>query len=415
MKHGLATKVARFRIARRLAFATIGLALAASATAQTTDVTFAVVAPLSGPWGRGGQLILSGAQMAVDDINQSGGIKALGGAKVRLVSADAGDSAEKAKSAVQRLVSQEPNLIGGTGAWLSSFTLAVTEVTEREKLPWLTLSYADPITARGFHYVFQTSATGSRMSQEVMPLLLGALQAANGTRPKSAALLADNTPASQSFAKPLSETLLKANGVELVDSETYTPPLSDATSIVRKMRSAEPDLAILMTSNVPDMKLVMEKMSEFKLIGKVASYGGGGHLGSPELGQNVRPAVLDGLYFSIPNWTVKGQEDLSRRYVARTKEPFMAHEAISGYGDMWILKEALEQTGVADRAKVGETMHRMNLVSGPAAVAYPGGVKFAENGLREQSRVLLVQWQHGVPVVVAPADLATAKPLPTKR
>ena len=89
----------------------------------------------------------------------------------------------------------------------------------------------------------------------------------------------------------------------------------------------------------------------------------------------------------------------------------MPHEAISGYGDMWILKEAIEQTGSADRAKVGETMHRMKLTSGPAAVAYPGGVQFAENGLRIGSRVLLVQWQHGTPVVVAPTELAVAKPL----
>ena len=34
----------------------------------------------------------------------------------------------------------QPDLVGGTGSWLSSFTLAVTEVTERAQLPWLTLS-----------------------------------------------------------------------------------------------------------------------------------------------------------------------------------------------------------------------------------------------------------------------------------
>jgi len=398
-----------------LACAVAALGIGPRVAAQAPDVKFAVVAPLSGPWGRGGQLIVDGAQMAVDEINKSGGIKALGGAKVVLVTADAGDSAEKAKAAVQRLLSQEPNLVGGTGAWLSSFTLAITEVTEREKLPWLTLSYADGITARGFKYVFQTSPTGSRFTTEVMPILLDALTAVNGARPKTVALLGDNTPASQSFAKPLAESVAKANNLEVVANEVYTPPLSDATSIVRKVRSANPDIAVLLTSNVPDMKLVMEKLSEFKMTGKVAMYGGGGHLGSPELGQNVRPDVLDGLFFSIANWTTKGMEDLAARFKARSPEPFMPHEAISGYGDMWILKEAIEQAGSADRVKVGETMHRMKLTTGPAAVAYPGGVQFAENGLRTTSRVLLVQWQHGTPVVVAPAELAVAKPLATKR
>ena len=391
--------------------ATVRPALAAA----PDDVKFAVVAPLSGPWGRAGQFIVDGARMAVDEINQSGGIKALGGAKVVLVTADAGDTADKAKSAVQRLLSQEPGLVGGTGAWLSSFTLAITEVTEREKLPWLTISYADSITSRGFRYVFQTAPTGSRFTQEVMPALLDILTQVNGTRPKTVALLGDNTAASQSFAKPIVDTVAKANGLEVVANEVYTPPLSDATSIVRKVRSANPDLAVLLTSNVPDMKLVLDKMAEFRMNGKVALYGGGGHLGSPELGQTVRPDALDGLFFSVANWTTKGMEGLAQRYVARTGEPYMPHEAIGGYGDMWVLKEAIEQAGSADRVKVGEALHRMNLTTGPAAVAYPGGVRFAENGLRTNARILLVQWQHGTPVVVSPPELAIAKPLGTRR
>jgi len=83
--------------------------------AQTT-VTFAMISPLSGPWAREGELQRSGAEMAVDDINAAGGIKALGGAKVRLVQYDAGDSAEKAKNAAQRMIAQEPDVCGGFGA-----------------------------------------------------------------------------------------------------------------------------------------------------------------------------------------------------------------------------------------------------------------------------------------------------------
>src|ERR1043165_2981642 len=106
-----------------LAVAAVGWS--APALAQGKDVKVAVIAPLSGPWARQGALMQMGAEMGIDEINEKGGIKALGGAKMKLVLADAGDSAEKAKNAAQRLVSQEPDLVGGTGAWLSSFTLAV--------------------------------------------------------------------------------------------------------------------------------------------------------------------------------------------------------------------------------------------------------------------------------------------------
>src|SRR5215475_13466067 len=97
---------------------------------QPKEVEVALIVPLSGPWARQGQLERMGAEMAIDDINKAGGIKSMGGAKMKLIVSDAGDSAEKAKNAAQRLVAQNPDVVGGIGAWLSSFTLAVTEVTE---------------------------------------------------------------------------------------------------------------------------------------------------------------------------------------------------------------------------------------------------------------------------------------------
>ena len=61
------------------------------AIAQTNEVRVAMIAPLSGPWARQGQLMRMGADMAIEEINEKGGIKALGGAKLTLVVADAGD------------------------------------------------------------------------------------------------------------------------------------------------------------------------------------------------------------------------------------------------------------------------------------------------------------------------------------
>ena len=133
------------------------------------EVKIALVVPLSGPWARQGILEQMGAEMAIEDVNKAGGIKALGGAKLKLVLYDTGDTAEKAKNAAQRLVAQEPDVVGGIGCWLSSFTLAATEVSERAELPWLTLSYSDLITSRGFKYVFQTSPTAEAQATALLP------------------------------------------------------------------------------------------------------------------------------------------------------------------------------------------------------------------------------------------------------
>ena len=222
------------------------------AQAQTKEVKIALIAPLSGPWARQGQLMRMGADMAIDEINQSGGIKALGGAKMVLVVADAGDSTEKAKNAAQRLLAQNPELVGGTGAWLSSFTLAVTEVTERAELPWLTLSYSDLITNRGFKYIFQTSPTADRQAAETVPAVLDLAQAAIGKRPKTVGILMDNTASPVSFAKPLREGGLEKLGLKLVVDQIFTPPLSDATPLIEE--------GILSSVQVPDLILFIEDL-----------------------------------------------------------------------------------------------------------------------------------------------------------
>src|SRR3954454_8292207 len=185
-------------IGRRTALG-LGLASGAAAVAprraraQAKEVKIAMLVPLSGPWARQGILEQMGARMAIDDINNAGGIKALGGARLRLIEYDTGDSAEKAKDAAQRMIAQEPDLVGGFGCWLSTFTLAATEVTERAELPWLTLSYSDAITGRGYKYVFQSSPTADSQAEDEVPMVVEMAEKASGKKPKKFAYVGDNT------------------------------------------------------------------------------------------------------------------------------------------------------------------------------------------------------------------------------
>ncbi len=162
------------KITRRtvLAGASVGLMSSRGWAQAPSEVKVGLLVPISGLYARPGTVMREGAEMAVDHINAQGGIKALGGAKLKLVVIDCGDTTEKAKNAAQRMVAQETDLVAATGAYLSSFTLAVTEVTERAKLPVLTLSYSDLITDRGFKYVFQTSATAGSQAKQALPQIV---------------------------------------------------------------------------------------------------------------------------------------------------------------------------------------------------------------------------------------------------
>jgi branched-chain amino acid transport system substrate-binding protein len=400
----------RRAVTKGLALSAGALAMPAIGKAQAKSVKIAMIAPMSGPWARQGQLLRMGADLAVEDVNGGGGIKSLGGAKLEIIYADAGDSTEKAKNAAQRLVSDHPDLVGGTGAWLSSFTLAVTEVTERAQLPWLTLSYSDAITNRGFKFVFQTSPTADRQAAETVPTALDLAQAATGKRPATVGLIMDNTASPISFAKPLRDGGFEKAGLKLVVDQIFTPPLSDATALIEKVRSAKPDFLLLLTSAMPDCKLVLEKLDEFKLShGKIPLVGNGAPFGSPELLKTIGPELLEGLLFSVANWPMKGQEEFIERFKKKTGEPFLTQDALCGYGDPAILAAALETAGVADKIKVAEAIRAMNLTTGPAAQCFPGPIKFDEKGRRIDVPMIFAQWQKGVPLTVFPTNLALAK------
>jgi branched-chain amino acid transport system substrate-binding protein len=401
----------RRAITKGLALSAGALALPAIGRAQAKSVKIAMIAPMSGPWARQGQLLRMGAEILADDVNAGGGIKALGGAKLEIIYADAGDSTEKAKNAAQRLLSDEPELAGGTGAWLSSFTLAVTEVTERAQLPWLTLSYSDAITNRGFKFVFQTSPTAEHQAAETLPTALELAQTATGKKPATIGIIMDNTASPTSFAKPLREGGLDKLGLKLVVDQIFTPPLSDATPLIEKVRSGKPDFLLLLTSAMPDCKLVLEKLDEFKLShGKVPLVGNGAPFGSPELLKTIGPELLEGLLFSVANWPIKGQEEFIERFKKKTGEPFLTQDALCGYGEPAILVQAIETAGSADRLKVAEAIRGMNLTTGRAAQCFPGPIKFDEKGRRVDVPMIFAQWQKGVPLTVYPTELALAKP-----
>jgi branched-chain amino acid transport system substrate-binding protein len=396
---------------RTLLVLPLALAFVAPAAAQT-EVKVGLIAPLSGPWARQGDLMLKGANLAIEHINAAGGIEALNGAKLKLLTFDAGDSVEKAKNAAQRMVAQEPDLVGVTGAWLSSFTLGVTEVTERAELPVLTLSYSDALTARGFKYIFQTSLGGAAQANNAMPAIMKLAEAATGKKPATVGIVMDNTASSVAFAKPMREGGLDKLGLKLLVDETFTPPLSDCTPLIQKVRSQRPEILLLLPTALSDDKMCVEKMSEMGLgKGRIPVISNGAHIGGPDMLKNSSKEILEGLMTVVGNWPAKGQEKIAEEFVKKTGEPWITQDSLSTYGDMWILKEALEKAGVADKKKVAEAIRAMDSREGSAKF-FPGGrMKFDEAGRRVDADLIIVQWQNGVPVTVYPEASAVAKPV----
>jgi len=200
-------------------------------------------------------------------------------------------------------------------------------------------------------------------------------------------MIGDNTSANVGYFNDLRTNTLKANGLTAVVDEMYTPPLTDATTLVQKVRSARPEFCIMLSTNVPDDKLLLDKFAEYGLIGKLPLIGGGGHIGAPELLNVTSAEELQGLMAGVANWPGKTMADIGRRFVDRTKEPWFGHDSIGAYAHVWILAAALEQAGAADRSKVTEALHSGGWDLDGAA--QPRGRRLSSTGL--------VAGQEGIP------------------
>ncbi len=407
--------ISRRRMVTTLAAGAATLSAPSLVRAQERVIKVGLIVPLSGPWARPGELMKVGAEMAIEDINAQGGVKIGQGVKMRLVAHDAGDNVERAKNAAQRFLALEPDVVAGTGAWLSSFTLAVTEVTERAKLPWVTLSYADGITARGFRYVIQTNAVSSEQAEKALPSVLELAQRATGQRPKTVSIIADSSATPKAFLDPLRQGGLEKLGVRIVSDQVYTPPLSDATNLVQTLRSARPrpDFLIFYSSNIPDATLVMQKLHEFGMpqtkLPMVAP--GAVHLGAPEVLKNIDSKLLEGTIMVVANWTSKRQSDILPALEKRSREAWLTSDVMSTYGDMWLIKEAVERAGNTDREQVMEQLRKTNTNTGVARYYLGGNLRFNDAGRRQGAPTVLVQWRNGRPITVSPVEDAFMEPL----
>ena len=405
------TRITR-RTALSLTMAAASGTLIGNVGAQTgSTVKVGTVVPLSGPWASIGLNIKAGADMAIDEINASGGIKSLGGAKMELVAADAEDSVEKAKNAAQRLLAQEPTLIGGFGDALSGMTLVVTEMTERAELPWITQTFADALTERGFKYLFEAVPVASMQGQLALPTVMDLAKLAGGKVPKTVAVVADTNQAIQGMVKTWREGGFEKAGLTLLSEKPYTPPISDATELIANLRRNKPDILFLMPSALPDLKLMLDKLSELGLGRDVLpTFAVAGSSATVEL-LNVAGAKNLENFFSInSNWPGKRHLDMVTRFKTRTGRPWMNAQSLDGYGQIMIYREALEKAGTADRKKVAEVIRKMDSTTG-AAEYFTGPLKWDERGRRIGAGLVVAQWQGGQPVPVYPPAIATAKPI----
>lgn len=378
--------------------ATVVAGFPAIVRAQPKSINVGVIQPLSGANAQFGINSRNGIELVADEINAAGGIKGMGGAKINLIVADGTSTPTTAANVAQRMISQN-QVVAILGAFASSLSIAISEVTERRGIPLLTMSFADQLTERGFKNVFRVVSKASVIGRAQFDDALAIARAAGETVTK-AAIMYEDTAYGTSQAKGLRAAAEKA-GVELVMDDAYPLGITDVTPLITKLRSSGAQM-VFPVSYLNDSLLIIRTMRQQMI--DIPAIGGAAGYVIPDFVKGLGEFSDDVLSVSPANYD--RVPELTDRFRERFGY-FMVHEALEHAVCMGVLAEAMDIAKSADPAKVRETLYKQRFDKG-WSTAMTGAVKFDETGQNTLAKPVMVQWQGGELHTVWPKELAMA-------
>ena len=365
------------------------------APALAENIKVGVLLPLTGKLARFGEIEQKSFQLAVEEINATGGVN---GNRIDLIIEDTTGRPDVGRSAIEKLILQDKVVVVG-GGWSSSVTWAAATVAQQRKVPFLVnTASADKITEQGWKYIFRINPPVSEQPRAFTSFLRKV------ARVKTAAILHENTYSGQFGAKRFIK-LCEELRIEVVMNEGYEAGAAELDPLFLEVKTKDPDL-VYMNSSPMDASLFMQQSEMFNLKPKLF-VGNAAGFALPEFQRNAGEAA-EYVYsptFWTPSVPYPGARDYFDRFVARYDTPPGYHGA-QAYAAMYVIADALKRAepltpkGVRDALLETEMM----TVIGPIKfISY--GKKTQQNGLP----TYLVQWINGKLEIVWPKDVATAR------
>lgn len=298
------------------------------AYAQTLKLGIAL--PLTGTNAKFGEIEMRSYQIAMEEINASGGIK---GKKIVLEFEDSQGKPEVARSIVERLidVKKQPVVFG---EYSSSCSKAIAAVANERKVPYLVVTGAtDDITQQNYKYVFRLNPTNAYYAGGLMSFMKQVV------KPTSIAILYESSDFGTSGAEDMVKQAQKI-GMKVLLKEQYEKGAVDFRPILSKVKAQRPDV-IYMVSYVMDAALLMRQIKELRIDAKLYA-GGAAGFAIPEFIQSAKEAselVMTATLWS-PQIAYPGAREFAEKY-KRLYKDYPSYHGAEAYSALYVIKDAL--------------------------------------------------------------------------
>jgi branched-chain amino acid transport system substrate-binding protein len=381
--------------------------------AQAPTVKIGVIHPVTGPLAEPGQACRVGAQMAAEELNAAGGIKALGGARLELILGDTQSKPDVARPEAERLVNAGAQLL--MGAFSSGDSAAIVPVAQQRQVPFLVdISAADPITAnvaksvrdgqQKVQYVYRNFPTGSMFGQRAVQFM-GEIFREAGVAPRRIVLMYANDLFGQVQARSF-QAAHKATSPawDIVEVIPWPEPPADLSTEVSRLKAAKPDIIAPITRPASALLLLPEIARQ-----RVEAMGiiGPGSPGLYEAGQIGKlkgdlEFVMDNVPW--PDFKNPRTRRVAEAYAKRTGGKTFDTNSVFSYDGVHILVDVLERARSTKPDAVVDAIKQTRF-AGAIAVSL-GPVVFNEIGDNPNASSAMIQILGQKPVVVWPKESA---------
>lgn len=332
-------------------------------TKEPEIIKFGFVGPLTGDAGAYGNESKNSVQLAVDEINNSGGIN---GKKIEIVYEDGKCNGKDASSAAQKLVDIDKVKVI-FGGFCSGEALAIIPIAEKAGVIQISSGASSPALSGASKMFFRTAPSDSGAGEQLAMI-------ARNNNYKKIAIISENSDYSQALRDTFKKNYASIEHVIVYD-ETYNPETKDFRSMILKIRSANPDAIFVNPQTDIGSSIIVKQLKDAGM--------------DKQLYANVFPGTnaflersatyAEGIIFT----DAPGLDDANKKstdYRAHYEqkygnEPSAAFYAGAAYDNVYIIKQALEKEG-EDTSKISTYLSSLRGFHGVIGSSYG----FDENG-----------------------------------
>jgi branched-chain amino acid transport system substrate-binding protein len=357
--------------------------------------------PLSGGLANEGQEMRDAARLAIEEVNEAGGIKSLDGAKLELVEADHEGAPEKGVSELQRL--DREGVVGIIGAYSSGVTLPATQEAEKARIPFVVdIATVNEVTERGFKYTFRIQPPASVMAANFLKYF-DTLNESVDTPLKTAVLVHEDSVFGTSIAD-LIEKDAKKHGLEILSNMPHAASTADLSSTVNKINSLKPDV-VISTTYMRDGILLVSGLKESNYQPKAMIGVANGAYSNAKF---ITEDTALNQYIMDVNYSINPQSELATSVKEKYQEKFNKHmgpNAAYSYTATKVLIDAIERAGSTERAEIQKALVKTNLKE---HILPQGPIVFDKKGQNSNAQAVLNQIIDGESKVVYPKEYKNA-------